>query len=75
MQILENEQFTDYLIKYCEKKRITAYELSKITGVSQTYCYRLLKGQMKNPSLKIVRLIGVTMKLNYEDYLNNTELY
>ena len=40
-----------------------------------TYCYKLLKGQMKNPSIKIIRQIGVSMKLNYEDFLNDVELY
>lgn len=70
-----NKQFTEYLIEYCKKKRITAYELSNRTGVSMTYCYKLLKGQMKNPSIKIIRQIGVSMKLNYEDFLNDVELY
>lgn len=70
-----NKQFTEYLQEYCEMKQITAYELANITGVSRTYCYKLLKGQMKNPSIKIIRQIGVTMKLNYEEFLNDVELY
>lgn len=72
---LENKQFTEYLIEYCEKKRITAYELSKITGISKTYCYKLLKKEMENPSIKTIRQIGITMNLNYEDFLNNITLY
>lgn len=72
---LENKHFTDYLIEYCDKKRITAYELSKITGISKTYCYKLLKKEMENPSIKIIRQIGVTMNLNYEDFLNDVTLY
>lgn len=72
---MEEKEFIDYLIEFCKRRSITAYELSKTTGVSQTYCYKLLKGEMKNPSLKIVRLISVTMNLNYEEFLNNTTLY
>lgn len=72
---MENKHFTDYLIEYCDKKRITAYELSKITGISKTYCYKLLKKEMENPSIKIIRQIGVTMNLNYEDFLNDVTLY
>lgn len=72
---LENKHFTDYLIEYCDKKRITAYELSKITGISKTYCYKLLKKEMENPSIKIIRQIGVTMNINYEDFLNDVTLY
>lgn len=72
---MENKQFTEYLIEYCEKKRITAYELSKITGISKTYCYKLLKKEMENPSIKTIRQIGITMNLNYEDFLNNITLY
>lgn len=75
MKNLENIQFIDYLIEYCERKKITAYELSKITGLSKTYCYRLLKKEMNNPSLKVIRLIGVSMNLNYEDFLNNVTLF
>lgn len=75
MKKLEYKQFTEYLIEYCDKKRITAYELSKLTGISKTYCYKLLKGEMKNPSIKVIRQISVTMKLNYEDYLNDVSLY
>lgn len=71
---MNHMQFTDYLIEYCDKKRITAYQLSKITGVSMTYCYRLLRGEMNNPSIKIIRQIGITMKLNYEQFLNNIEI-
>lgn len=72
---MENKDFTEYLKEFCLKKGITAYELSEITGISRTYCYRLLKGEMKNPSLKIIRTINVTLNLNYEDFLNNTTLY
>lgn len=72
---MENKEFTEYLKEYCLKKSITAYELSNLTGISRTYCYRLLRGEMKNPSLKIVRQISVILNLNYEDFLNNTELY
>lgn len=72
---MENKHFTDYLIEYCDKKRITAYELSKITGISKTYCYKLLKKEMENPSIKIIRQIGVTMNINYEDFLNDVTLY
>ena len=72
---MESKHFTDYLIEYCDKKRITAYELSKITGISKTYCYKLLKKEMENPSIKIIRQIGVTMNINYEDFLNDVTLY
>lgn len=72
---MENKNFNNHLKEFCERKNITAYELSKITGISQTYCYRLLKNEMTNPSLKIVRQIAVSINLNYEGFLNNTELY
>lgn len=72
---MENKEFTEYLKEYCINKGITAYELSELTGISRTYCYRLIKGEMTNPSLRIIRQINVTLNLNYEDFLNNTNLY
>ena len=52
-----NIEFIKILQSYCKENNITAYKLSKLTGISITYSYRLLKGEMNNPSLSIINKI------------------
>ncbi len=63
--------FVDYLIEYCEKYHITAYELSKKSGVSMTYCYRLLNKKMTNPSIRIIQLLAVALDINYAEFIKD----
>ena len=72
---MESIEFTKYLKMYCKKKGITAYELSHMSGVSMSYCYRLLNGEMKNPSLRIVRDLSYALDINYEQFLNNITVH
>ena len=57
-------EFLELLQEYCKKNNITAYKLSKITGLSNTYCYRLLKGTMTNPSITTINKISRALDLN-----------
>lgn len=66
--------FIDYLIEYCNKNHITAYELSKKSGVSMTYCYRLLNRQMINPSIKIIQLISIALDINYAEFIKDIRI-
>ena len=57
-------EFIRLLQDYCKNNNITAYKLSKITGLSNTYCYRLLKGTMTNPSITTINKISKGLGLN-----------
>lgn len=63
--------FIDYLIEYCNKHHITAYELSKKSGVSMTYCYRLLNKKMTNPSIKVIQLLAIALDINYAEFIKD----
>jgi len=56
------------LQKYCEDNNITAYRLSKISGVSLTYSYRLLRGEMNNPSIGTMNRIAMAFDLEIRDF-------
>ncbi|WP_396136465.1 helix-turn-helix domain-containing protein [Clostridium sp. SHJSY1] len=58
----------EYLQKYCKENNITAYKLSRISGVSNTYCYRLLRGEMNNPSISTINRIAISLGLNVGDF-------
>lgn len=57
------------LKKYCEENSISAYKLSKLSGVSMTYCYRLLKDEMKNPSISTLNRIAIALGVKIEELL------
>jgi len=59
----------EVLKKYCRKNNITAYNLSKISGVSLTYCYRLLRGEMNNPSISTINRIAIALEVEVSDFL------
>ncbi|MBD7912062.1 helix-turn-helix domain-containing protein [Clostridium cibarium] len=59
----------EYLQKYCKENNITAYKLSKVSGVSNTYCYKLLRGKMSNPSISTINRISMALGLNISDFL------
>ena len=58
----------EFLQKYCKKNNITAYKLSKVSGVSTTYCYMLLGGQMNNPSISTINRIAMAFSLEIGDF-------
>lgn len=66
--------FIQYLIKYCKEHYITAYELSKKSGVSMTYCYRLLSGRMTNPSLKVIKQLSKALDIEYAGFIKDMEV-
>lgn len=66
--------FVNYLREYCEKNYITAYELSKKSDVSMTYCYRLLGGQMENPSIKVIIKISQALDISYSQFFTNMKI-
>ena len=59
--------------KYCKKNNITAYKLSKISGVSLTYCYRLLRGEMNNPSISTINRIAIALGLEIGDFFREDD--
>ena len=63
MDRIEND-FVEKVIEYCKKNGITAYMLSRYTNVSPTYCYKLLRREMKNPSNWIANRIKQGLKEN-----------
>lgn len=54
--------------KYCKKNNITAYKLSKVSGVSPTYCYKLIKGEMNNPSVSTINRMAMALGLEIGDF-------
>lgn len=58
------KDFIEELIEYCNENGITAYMLSRYTKVSPTYCYKLLRREMDNPSNWIANRIEQGLKEN-----------
>lgn len=54
------------LIDYMEEQGLNPYTLSKISGVSLTYTYNIVRGDMDNPSIgiteKFANALGVEVK-------------
>ncbi|MGL4107039.1 helix-turn-helix domain-containing protein [Clostridium sp. LP20] len=48
---------------------INAYRLSKISGVSMTYCYSLLKDEMDNPSFSTLNRIALALGVDMKELL------
>ena len=59
----------DKLKKFCITNNITAYRLSKVSGVSMTYCYRLLKDEMSNPSISTLNRIALAFGIEVKDLI------
>ncbi|MGL4107035.1 helix-turn-helix domain-containing protein [Clostridium sp. LP20] len=57
------------LRQYCLEHNINAYKLSKITGVSMTYCYRLLKDEMDNPSISTLNRIAIALGVEIKELI------
>lgn len=57
------------LKKYCKDHNINAYKLSKLSGVSLTYCYRLIKDEMDNPSISTLNRIAIGLGIKISDLI------
>ncbi|WP_111937220.1 helix-turn-helix domain-containing protein [Clostridium paraputrificum] len=57
------------LKKYCKDHNINAYKLSKLSGVSNTYCYRLLKDEMNNPSISTLNRIALSLGIDIKELI------
>ena len=57
------------LKKYCKDHNINAYRLSKLSGVSLTYCYRLLKDEMNNPSISTLNRIAISLGIDIKELI------
>ena len=57
------------LKKYCKDHNINAYRLSKLSGVSITYCYRLLKDEMNNPSISTLNRIAISLGIDIKELI------
>lgn len=54
---------------YCRDHNINAYRLSKLSGVSLTYCYRLIKDEMDNPSISTLNRIAIGLGIKISDLI------
>ena len=54
---------------YCRDHNINAYRLSKLSGVSLTYCYRLIKDEMDNPSISTLNRIALGLGIGVKELL------
>lgn len=54
---------------YCSDHNINAYRLSKLSGVSLTYCYRLVKDEMDNPSISTLNRIALGLGIDVKELL------
>ena len=54
---------------YCKDHNINAYRLSKLSGVSLTYCYRLIKDEMDNPSISTLNRIAIGLGIKISDLI------
>jgi len=58
--------FPDELAAIMKKKRVTAKELIKISGIERSYFYHIL-GQKKNPGRNMVLRIAFSIQVSLED--------
>ena len=50
-----------------EKKDITLYRLSKMTGLSRTYLRNLENNKKNNPTIESLNKIAIALKVNIKD--------
>ncbi|WP_423237126.1 helix-turn-helix domain-containing protein [Clostridium vincentii] len=63
----------EFLQRYCKNNNITAYKLSRTSGVSLTYCYRMLRGEMNNPSISTMNRIAMSFGLKIGDFFREDD--
>lgn len=57
------------LIDYMQEQHITPYMLSKISGVSLTYTYNIVRGDMDNPSITIIDRFACALGVEIKDLI------
>ena len=59
---------TLFLIKYLKHKRITVYQLSKITGLNESNLGKILNKKTKNPRINYVLTIAKALELSNDEF-------
>ena len=59
---------TLFLIKYLKHKRITVYQLSKMTGLNESNLGKILNKKTKNPRINYLLTITKALDLNEHEF-------
>ena len=59
---------TLFLIKYLKHKRITVYQLSKMTGLNESNLGKILNKKTKNPRIDYLLTIAKALDLNEQEF-------
>ena len=59
---------TLFLIEYLKHKRITVYQLSKMTGLNESNLGKILNKKTKNPRINYVLTIAKALDLNEYEF-------
>lgn len=59
---------TLFLIKYLKHKRITVYQLSKMTGLNESNLGKILNKKTKNPRINYLLTIAKALDLNEHEF-------
>ena len=59
---------TLFLIKYLKRKRITVYQLSKMTGLNESNLGKILNKKTKNPRIDYLLTIAKALDLNDHEF-------
>lgn len=63
------ENFTQNLNAILLKKGLTGYQLAQMTNISESYIYKLIRGDMSNPSINIIKLISFCLDVDTDTFL------
>jgi len=66
------ESLAARLKTYREEKRLTKYRLAKLSGISQTYIYRLEQGEIKNPRRDTLKALSQGLNISLAELLGET---
>ena len=59
---------TLFLIKYLKHKRITVYQLSKMTGLNESNLGKILNKKTKNPHINYLLAIAKALEFSNDDF-------
>ena len=59
---------TLFLIEYLKHKRITVYQLSKMTGLNESNLGKILNKKTKNPRIDYLLTIAKALDLNEQEF-------